>query len=292
MEMKNLIIKKLKEMNKPIEQTGDIWFRTTCLNPKHKDTKPSFHINLVTGIGACWSCGYKVTKDFWIKGIIEDNEEIERELKINELERKFLQKEEPQKETKIILPPHSEEVPYNYRGITLWKEVGAYICRKGKYKDRLIMPIYYDDKVKAFETRALFDTPNKYMHSKGFSSKELIYPYNLLKESGSNYVVLVEGILDALSGWELGIPTITNWGVANNFNTNKIKELLKLGIDTIYLAFDKDQAGILAQEKILKDKLLNKYFEVKRGIELQKLEVFYTTPCKDLNEFLIKVKGE
>jgi len=290
MKLKNLIIKKLQEMNKPIEQTGDVWFRTTCLNPNHNDTKPSFHINFVTGNGGCWSCGYKVTKEFWTKGIVEDNEEIERELKLKELEYKFLQKEE-QKEIKVILPPYSEDVPNNYRGITLWKDVGAYICKKGKYRDRLIMPIYYDKNLKAFETRALFNTPNKYMHSKGFSSKELIYPYNLLKNSNSNYVVLVEGILDALSGWELEIPAITNWGIANNFNMNKIKELLKLGIDTIYLAFDKDQPGVLAQQNMLNDKLLNQYFDIRPGTELQKLKKFYTVPCKDLNELLIKWKG-
>ena len=289
--LRQIIEKKLQELGKKYKQTGDEWFLTTCLNPNHNDSKPSFHINFNSGFGKCFSCGYEVNKDYWLNGIVENEYEIKRNVILNNIKKK-LKKEE--KEThQVILPPHNEDITFNYRGISkeLWNKLDCYICRVGKYKNRIVIPIKYNNEVKAFETRALNDNMQpKYLHSKGFDVKSLIYPDNLLKENNKNYIILVEGIMDAISGWELNIPTIANFGVADNVNQEKIKKLIELGIDKIYITFDKDKAGAKGNIKMLKHSYYNKFFKVKLGIELKELQGFYKSNYKDLNDYLQNIR--
>ncbi len=288
--LKSIIENKLQKLNKLYKQTGDEWFLTTCFSPQHNDTKPSFHINFNTGYGSCFACGFKVNKDYWLNGIIEDEEEMERQIRLNKLKEKI--EKEKTKKHQIVLPPKSGNITNNFRGISneLWKELDCYICEVGKYKNRIVMPIKYLNKIKAFETRALNDNMQpKYLHSKGLDVKSLIYPYNLLYRSNFSYVILVEGIIDAISGWELGLPCISNFGVAQNVNMTKIKDLLSLGIETIYIALDKDKAGAEASVKLL-NSLYKNYFDVKLGIELKELQAFYKSQAKDLNDYLLLQK--
>ena len=290
--LKQIIENKLIGLNKEYKQTGDSFFLTTCLNPNHNDKKPSFSINIETGKAFCFTCGYSLDKEYWLNGIIEDEEEIERQIKLKKLKSKIVKSEDKPNHT-IILPPKSADVTDNFRGISneLWGRLDCYICNIGKYKDRIVMPIKYDDEVKAFETRALSDNIQpKYLHSKGFDVKSMVYPYNLLKSSQKAYIVLVEGILDAISGWELDIPTISNFGVAKNVNMEKINTLLKLGIDTIYIALDRDEAGSKGSIDLL-DSLYSNYFEVKLGTALPELREFYKSSMKDLNDFIITNKS-
>jgi len=285
--LKQIIEKKLQELNKEYKQTGDSFFLTTCLNPNHNDKKPSFSINIETGKAFCFTCGYSLDKEYWLNGVVENEEEIERQIKLNRLKNKIA-KPENKSNHKIILPPKSSDIVDNFRGISneLWKKLDCYICNIGKYKNRIVMPIKYNEEVKAFETRALNDsTQPKYLHSKGFDAKSIVYPYNLLKGSQKPYIVLVEGILDAISGWEINIPTIANFGVAKNVNMNKINTLLQLGIDTIYVALDKDEAGSKGSVELLSS-LYSEYFEVKSGITLPDLKEYYKSNSKDLNDFI------
>ena len=285
--LKQIIEKKLQELNKEYKQTGDSFFLTTCLNPNHNDKKPSFSINTETGKAFCFTCGYSLNKEYWLNGIVEDEEEIERQIKLNKLKSKISKPINKSKHT-IVLPPKSSDIADNFRGISneLWERLDCYICNTGKYKNRIVMPIKYDDKVLAFETRALNDnTQPKYLHSKGFDVKSMVYPYNLLKSSQKPYIVLVEGILDAISGWEINIPTISNFGVAKNVNMEKINTLLQLGIDTIYIALDKDEAGSKGSIDLL-NSLYSSYFEVKLGVTLPDLKEFYKSNAKDLNDFI------
>ena len=64
--------------------------------------------------------------------------------------------------------------------------------------------------------------------------------------------------------------------------------MLELGVEKIYLAFDKDVAGTTAMNEFLKSDL-NDYFEVKLGVELDELKDFYKSPYKDLNEYLMSL---
>jgi len=298
--LRDVIEKKLQQLNKTYKQTGEGFFLSQCLNPTHKDSHPSFSINYNTGTGFCFTCGYKVDKNFWLNGEITINQsELERELLYQKLKTKLQNAELTEAEyiieTEIILPPKHSDISFlcknnKYRGISLdtYNQFDIYYCKKGKYKERIIFPITKNNEPIAFTTRALYDTKTKYIHSKGFQSKNVIYPYDILDKSATNYVIIVEGVFDVLSAYELNIPAICNWGVALNFDENKVTELIKLGIETLYIVLDKDVAGVKATEQF-KNSFLSEYFDIKFGFELDELKDYYQSDCKDLNEYLQRI---
>jgi DNA primase len=282
--LQKIIIGKLNRLGINYKITGDNFLLISCLNPNHPDKKNSMFVNTVTGYAKCFTCNYHLDKNFWLEGIIDvDIEELERQALYNKL--KSRKKKEITKNVEIILPPKSEEFTDSYRGLSneILKKLDIYICRQGKYKDRVILPIKYENEIKAFETRALTDDIQpKYLHSKGMSSKELIYPYNLINKS---YVVLVEGIFDAIAMNDYGICSITNFGVAFNFNQSKINKLIELGVETIYISLDKDKAGLVAEQEFLQNEYLKEYFEVKSARTLPELENYYSSNFKDFNDY-------
>ena len=284
-KLEQVITHKLKVLNKPIKHTGNGFILTSCLSPKHEDKKPSYSINLETGVGFCFTCKHKVNKDFWLSGLddIETLEEIERGALYKSLERPTEVKQEFKE---ILLPPKTGEVRNKYRGISssLYKELSCYVTKIGKYKGSIIFPIKFEGKFVGFESKN-FKT-SKYIHSWGFDAKSFIFGYEYLEKLGKNYVVIVEGIFDALSMLELGIPTICNWGVANNFGDRKLNQLIELGVETVYLSFDKDIAGQEAEKEIFKNIKLSANFKVKRGIMLKELQNYYKSSAKDFNEYL------
>jgi DNA primase len=290
--LQQIIENKLNRLRINYKITGEDFILAQCINPSHRDATPSMSINVKTGYAKCFTCGFVLGKEYWIEGVYDvDEEEIERQALYNKL--KSRKTSNSVETSPIILPPKSEEIPKNYRGLSneILQKLDIYVCKVGRYKDRVILPIKYGDKVKAFETRALTDdiTP-KYLHSKGFSVKELIYPYNLIGKK--SYVVLVEGIFDAIAMNDYGLCSICNFGVAFNFNRDKINKLIELGIDTIYISFDKDAAGAKAEVEFLKNEYLKEYFEVKTAKHLTELEDYYNNSYKDFNAYLLAKKGE
>lgn len=282
------IIPKLKALNKNFKKSGDNFLLSQCLSPNHLDKHNSFSINTETGFGHCFTCGYKVDKDFWINGKIspEMKEEIERRSKYQALKEQLKNEEETL--NPVGLPFKDEECPENYRGLT--KETidkfKLYKCNTGKYKNRIIFPFLNEP---GFTSRTLEkNSRSKYLHNKGFNNKLILYPYSILQEAKPNFVVLVEGIMDCISLWQDTIPSICNFGIANVFSNTKIGKLLECGVETIYVMFDEDKAGQEAKERILNDKKLKEYFEVKDAKELKVLEKYYKSDYKDFNEYLIR----
>ncbi len=287
--MEELIKIKLKALGKPMVDTGYPYVLTTCLNPNHEDKKPSFSLNLETGFGRCFSCNYQVSSKFWVNDEMDEEqiEEILRTSKYKQLTDKLRKEEEEAPE--IFMPPHDAEVESGWRGLNknTIETLELYICRTGHYANRVIFPMRnrYGN-ISAFNTRALDDGTPKYKYSKGIKVDELIYPPLSTYEVGNiNYIHVVEGIMDAISMWQDGIPTFFNFGVNNTIGSKKIGELLKAGVETIYFALDNDEAGLKGLQKYLESDLSN-YFELKLGAESPYLQEYYKSGCKDYNDYI------
>lgn len=73
-----------------------------------------------------------------------------------------------------------------------------------------------------------------------------LFPYDyvrkMIKVRGFDFVVLVEGPRDALRLIMNGIPALSVLG-ANNFSDIKMKLVLSLGVETVYMMPDNDQGG-------------------------------------------------
>ena len=292
--MEEFIKAKLKAMGKPTVNTGYPYIMTTCLNPEHNDKHPSFSINLKTSRGKCFGCGFYVNDKYWLDGQLSDEEmeELLRANKYNSLKEKFRKEEEiaPQ----IFLPPKDEEVPAGWRGLSeqTIKDLDLYVCQTGHYTNRVIFPMWNEyGNICAFNTRAIGDEQPKYKYSKGIKVDELIYPRLTADFLGDkNYIVVVEGIMDAVSMYQDGIPALFNFGVNHTIGKKKIGQLLKFGIETIYLGLDNDEAGLKGIKNYLESDL-SEYFELKLAQTLPELSGFYASGAKDYNEFLESKNG-
>jgi DNA primase len=290
--LKEIIEAKIKGLGKPIQPSGKGFILTTCFNPNHQDKHPSFSVNLENGYGICFSCSYKINKKFWLFDVEDEDmvDDIMRQSLYKKVEEIFSKTGEKEK-VNVLFPPHSEkELPEVWRGLTkeTMTKYGLYFCDYGHFEDRIIFPMPdYDGTPIAFNSRALGeikDGMQKYKYSKGLNVYSLIYPP---VEPYTPYIVLCEGVMDALSLVQSGIPAIFNFGVNNTFGADKISQLLKQGVETIYLMFDQDKVGQEAVIKYLQSDLSD-YFEIKHARLLKDLVPFYTSDCKDYNEFISK----
>jgi len=287
-----LIKTKLRSLGKSFKKSGDTFLLSQCLNPNHHDKHGSFSINTTNGYGHCFACDFTISKDLWIDGKLteEQVEELDRQAKY------FKLKEELKRESlglhRILGTPYRDaEVPIGYRGLTkdTIDKFDMYICFTGRYKNRVIFPFYKDKKVFAFTGRTQEKESNtKYLHSKGFNNFDTLYPFDILKEANTNYAVLVEGIIDCISLWQDGIPSICNFGLTTKWSNKKIGKLYECGIETIYIMMDKDEKGQLAEAKFLSSENINSEFTIHSAKEIKELQGFYASSCKDYNEFIQK----
>jgi DNA primase len=287
--MEQLIISKLKT---PFTRTGSEFIMTSCLSPAHNDKHPSFAINLATGRGKCFGCGHTVSGSYWTEGMDElEEEEMLRAIEYAEMTKRLTSHESNVKSSKVFLPPIDEELD-TYRGLseTTLKRAGIYVTKTGRFANRVIFPIYYDDTLVGFTGRTLDSSTKemKYLHSTGLKTKSVIYPYNLLK--GHRRIYVVEGVMDALSLIEKGFPAMCNFGVADNFTMPKVSEMVRIGIEEVYLMFDKDKAGEEAEIEILQNQNLQFFEKVGVARLLPEFKEYYESPFKDYNEYMVAKK--
>lgn len=284
-----LIKSKLRALNISFKSSGTHYLLSQCLNPHHKDEHGSFSINTQTASCHCFTCGFKADSNFFTNGKVseEQEEELKRQSDYFKLKEK-LKNDAIGLNSFSGLPIKDNEVEDGFRGLTkeTIKKFGLYECHTGRYSNRVVFPF---DNNEGFTSRTYDkESKAKYLHSKGFDNKNSLYPFNLLKNDDRNYVVVVEGIMDCISMWQEDIPSMCNFGVADNFGNSKIGKLLECGIEILYVVFDNDAAGKEASEKLLNNKLLNEYFEVKEGKGLKELEGFYLSETKDFNEYIME----
>lgn len=324
----NMIQNKLQALKRPFIKTGDEWCMTTCLNPAHNDTSPSLSINLKTGAGRCFGCGFSISPTFWVDGEMDEDqlEQLSNTMKYKKLKERLKKEETAHSQT--FLPPRAEELQEGWRGLSkeTIKQLDLYICRKGKYADRIIFPMAdKDGNIVAFNSRLIDGveaSPKnpKYKYSYKIQPHLLAYP-NIPFRPKKPFIVLVEGIMDAITMNQAGIPAIFNFGVNYTFSDQKIAQLIREGVETIYLGLDNDAAGrrgtlhYLLGDVLIKGKPVSKisqdtvdylynkfevhlpakkysplsnFFEVRLAQELPELQDYYNSGAKDFNEYYLK----
>lgn len=292
MNFKALLESKLQALGQSYTILGNE-IRTTCMNPDHNDNNPSYFININTGVSHCFSCNYSPHPAKLIDADEADIEELLRNAKYSYLESQLKDESETEK-VSFTLPPKAYDIDRDWRGVSkdLLLKLGVYYCDTGRYAGRLIFPIYKDDLLLGFDARIVNPSivPDslkdvKWLRPKGMETQKIVYPYNLLKTMDCNWVVITEGVMDAVSYLELGIPAIPSFGVSEP-HPDRITQLLSLGVSTIGLGLDNDEAGQKASLNLYKHYI--KWFNIKNHIitsQVRKVGV------KDCNEYLTKIKG-
>lgn len=299
----DLIINKLESLNVKWKRNNKE-IQCRCLNPKHNDSHPSFSINTENGAFNCFSCGYSGNFKHLLG--LEVDEETLRNMKylqiLKELEVSEKKVEGPLGFEEHLLPPDSElELPEEgIRGISskLLKDLGVYYCNIGKYRGRLIFPVKtIDGTLLGFDARIYhlvgtekiepINPKAKYLRPSYMKTKDVVYgvEYIYKKWASVDYVMLTEGVFDAVSWLELGIPAVCNFGLSAP-STTKVGMVLSVGAQNIANGFDLDEAGIIGWQKVKDD--WRQYLHILSPTE--EMVKFQRSKFKDVNDYLINLK--
>jgi len=143
----------------------------------------------------------------------------------------------------IALPPRTKDIKamesfLKFRGFSKKKAeyYKAYFCGVGKYKNRIILPIYNSIGQRvSFQARNLQRKKSKRILSylnPGFSFGEHLY---WLHKQKKNWILIVEGIFDR---WRMGSNTVASF--RNNLTQAQLLLLLQHDIRTVYIGWDAD----------------------------------------------------
>jgi DNA primase len=209
-----------------------------CLNPEHEDSSPSCRVDLTTGQYHCFSCGFggknifEYFLEYYNPVILEANE---LQAKISNMIIDI---------SGIDIPESASEYTGDHRGIPpeLYKKYEAFQHPKFG-ENRISFPIKdMSGKVVNIISRSLFTkVPPKYkMYPPDRPSP--IYPV-----TPGPYAVLVEGIYDMLNLEQHGMTNVSclfgTSTITNNNVHDKINPLMVLGVHTLFLLLDNDDAG-------------------------------------------------
>lgn len=129
----------------------------------------------------------------------------------------------------------------------------VYICVDGECSNRLIFPIYFDNKLVSWTARALFPTKTKYLYppaTKEFNDRgTIIYGLdNLFKPENVKQIFVTESLADAclLGGMAVLSKNITpeQITILKKFNTQNKKLIFVLDKDKINFKKDNDLKGV------------------------------------------------
>jgi DNA primase len=256
-----MTVKELLDKKKiPYKQAGRDYV-ISCLNPEHDDSNPSLKIDMVQGIMHCLSCGFKgqLFKHF--------GEKIDR---ANLLREKVKRQIEDVRANSIglKLPIDAEGVTTAYRvSLETLQEFGAFRSLNHEYAGRIMFPIRdLKDKIACFVGRTEDPLePMKYRNVPA-NSKMPLFPLQKIKPV-HGAVMLVEGLFDMLNLWDNGFRNVLCTFGTKTVTKEKLQLLQVLGISSIDICFDPDEAGQNAAKEIreLAEEL---YFNV-RNINLQ-----------------------
>ena len=210
-----------------------------CLNPEHEDRNPSLRIDKVSGIGHCFSCGFKVNI-FKYFNIIHNFQSI----KVLHIKDKI---------KGIFAATKGLDMPGGYslferefRGISA-RTLNKYDAFTHKdFEDRLVFPLKdVSGKIRAFIGRHMFSNSGKRYDIKPKGAKVPFFPHNYNIVNGT--IIIVEGIFDALNLIDKGIPNVVAIMGLQTLNDKNYKEKLadfKLrGVSKIIILFDGDTPG-------------------------------------------------
>ena len=236
-------------------QVNDEW-RTQC--PNCMNEKERFFIDAINGKSYCHHCGARSGSWVGLIAMVEGlygKGQIGQWIRAHETDLKSTYRNPHNKTSRIpmvlSLPPECIPIepgdPFcdylNKRGIT-WRTVKQYHmhkCVSGKYKFRIIIPVFENDRLVYFFDRTV--DPTEKAKTLGIGTQDTYWPieksrvvFNLDAVRGRTDILIAEGILSALSLGEN--KTIALLG--KTCSQHQLKKILDTGVTSITLCLDPD----------------------------------------------------
>lgn len=245
---------KLKDI---IEKQSELV--VTCPNNEHAygmEKNPDCHINLrddtsvgygvfhcfaceekgsfVQFVALCFNSSYDYAKNWLIRNygsLASEKVFIGEDIKISNI------KQKPKYIDKAILETFQDYCPY-----LAFRKLSVETCK--------LLNIKYDPKSKCvifpcFDNNSnLLMLPTRSTLSKVFyiphDIEKPVYCLDQINKNNIKTAMITEGLIDAATGWEYGMPTISTLGSPSN---EQIIQINKSSITILYLCMDNDEAG-------------------------------------------------
>lgn len=226
--------------------TGNEYFNVTCPFPSCGDRKLHGGIS-VFGYYSCWRCGWRPIEAVIRMLINKDWDDI-KEKYSSIMSHRDRYQEETKPKDKLELPYGSKELTKNHRKYLKDRNFDPdYLIENfglkgtshlGKYKYRIIAPIYYNGKLVSFQGRDITDESQlKYkacpLNEEIVSHKTILYNIDNARYEG---VVVVEGITDV---WRMGHGSVATFGIG--FRNEQVNLLSKF--EKVFILYDADALG-------------------------------------------------
>ncbi|MEB3287477.1 MAG: DNA primase [Vampirovibrionales bacterium] len=164
-----------------------------------------------------------------------------------------------------------------------------------RFRHRLMIPIHDDrGQIVAFGGRALSpEEKAKYLNSPEtaiYHKSRILYGLHLAKEAirQSKSAVVMEGYFDVIAAHQAGVSqAVGSCGTA--MTEQQVKLLTRFGAETIYLAFDADEAGQKAALSAIT--LIEPYLGRQQGLSVKILRLPQDSPFKDPDEYIRATGG-
>lgn len=248
--------------SKGVQVMRDDGAELACYCPFHNNLDtPAFYINKKTGLWICFnpSCG----KTGSLRDLMEffgDHGKIVRDYSLNEIEENLMFVDDGEKEDhsweqvlddiSVNLPEESYKLQYLIdRGFSL-ETLSYFGIAYSDVKNRIVIPAR-DEKhlVVGFIGRAVSpDVQPKYLYSKGFPRKDILFNLNNAKRYDS--CIVVEGSLDAMRIHQAGFPNVVAT-LGASVTKQHIEKLSKY-FDEIFIFADNDHAGYAMRDILVK----------------------------------------
>ncbi len=262
-------------------RSGD-WLKMNCILPGHNDSSPSFFIHRLHHNYNCYVCGSgnftqlceqmgweinieSINVDCVPDSIWKDVKEKIKNIEYEPDKKKEQSKPAPKGLKKITSSEINCKKHYQYmadRNIESLIDMFnvGYVVKGDKnyslnYINRIIIPCHDSDgKYMWCEGRAIthIKVDRKYFRPFGINKTKYLFNYHRVKKSGYDYIVVVEGIIDAMILWSWDIPGVCCFG--SNISDEQISLLAVY--NKVYVCLDNDAAGIkgwVTAKKRLKD---------------------------------------
>ena len=102
----------------------------------------------------------------------------------------------------------------------------------------LVFPIYFKGMAVGWQGRRITNSEPRYVSTDHIANWLWPIDQHLDSIERTKAVILVEGVFDAIALWKLGVPGLCTFG--KKITRNQVKLLKKLGVRTLYLAWDPD----------------------------------------------------
>lgn len=248
------LVELLNKRGIPFKKTNNPYeILITCTSGLHTDNNASLSYNLEKHIFNCWSCGFRGGAVKFLQSIGENaiiDFDSKQPYRIKKLKEKLQAKLEV---NSLKLPEDRRIYMDEFRGIeaATYREFAAFTTSEMDLTDYLCIPVYQHGKLKFIEGRLLRDLPNQpkyYRRPAKAVVSDVLFPLDKIKNT--NYVILVEGIFDAINMWKIGYKnTLCIFGTTN-FTKKKVDILDNMGVTRVDIMMDSDAAGQKAAEKI------------------------------------------